>query len=56
MNKQQLEWAKQHDWFIESWVNAYNSYSILVKDDLNAGETKVFGHQEFKELKEWAGY
>lgn len=56
MNKEQMQWAKQHDWFIECWVNAQNSYSVLVRHDTAEGQTLVFGHGEYAKLRAWAGY
>lgn len=49
MTKQQIRWAEQHNWFLES-----NNGEVIVRD-----EAEVFGvtsFTNFNKLKQWAGY
>tara|TARA_R110000787_G_scaffold185243_1_gene297004 strand:+ start:550 stop:717 length:168 start_codon:yes stop_codon:yes gene_type:complete len=55
MNTQQIEWARNHDWFIEAKLipNPWQ-VRIHVKDDMIEGN--ILGFDDFTELKQWAGY
>lgn len=52
MNKQQIKWASEHDWFI----CAYDGYErgVVVRDDFEPEKQKVF--TDFRKLRVWAGY
>lgn len=55
MTIQQVIWASQHDWFIESIVvRISGQIRIHVRDDMIVGNT--LGFNDFDELKQWAGY
>lgn len=54
MNKDQIEWAKQHDWYSHS-----NGGVVYVIEHVTLGGgwsigTKAFNN--FQELRAWAGY
>lgn len=56
MSKQEIEWAKQHDWFIKE-INA----GVIVKDSYMIAGTSMMRDvisrfNDFEELKLWAGY
>ena len=56
MNKQQLNWAKQHDWFVgygKEFIEPCNTYAIYVRGDLS-NDTMIF--TDFNKLVIWAGY
>jgi len=55
MNNLQMKWAKQHDWYIYSYVKAFtNFYTIVVRDDINKDKELEFTN--FEKLTIWAGY
>lgn len=55
MTKEQVAWAKQHDWFISSrYDSKTDSYIVTVQDDFMAGWEIEFCN--FNDLKTWAGY
>lgn len=54
LNKAQMEWAKQHDWFVEAFVNSFNLYTVVTRPAFEGDTETVFTN--FKELKDWAGY
>ena len=58
MTRTQLEWAKQHDWYIGSAIdtktNECTAYVRDVDTSRLADRTKMF--LNFKELMIWAGY
>ena len=52
--KQQLAWARSHDWFVSG-----NSWEILCRDEsVKDGQlhTATVTHTNFQTLREWAGY
>ena len=55
MTREQVEWAKQHDWYHGFDVNEYedNDYFVWVEEN---GNIHPWPFKTFKELKEWAGY
>lgn len=59
MDKQQVKWAKQHDWFVREQV--WEGISSVIVVERNYSE--LLGHWEqelefkhFNELRDWAGY
>lgn len=54
MNKEQRDWAAQHDWFVESFVNSYNLYTIVVRPSFE-GDTQTVC-TDYRALRAWAGY
>tara|TARA_R110000822_G_scaffold53019_2_gene136851 strand:- start:493 stop:675 length:183 start_codon:yes stop_codon:yes gene_type:complete len=60
VNKQQIRWASQHDWFVSS--ECIEGEGVVTVIDYISSETQpelylthpVF--TDYKELKEWAGY
>ena len=58
MTRQQMQWAKQHDWFIKSEKhlnNGHITYSVFAHDGCKRHTPK----KEFSnidDLREWAGY
>lgn len=54
LNTQQMVWAKQHDWFVEAFVNSYNLYTVVVRPSFEGDKQTVF--TDYKELRAWAGY
>lgn len=63
MTRQQMEWAKQHDWFIDTIVklDAYpidSGYATVVAREWQDG-MNCFCHihfSDFTKLRAWAGY
>lgn len=66
MNIKQIKWASQHDWFIKT-----NGLGVVVREFIlvdsvyqvdgvslvdGVYEESVIQIDDFKELKEWAGY
>ena len=60
MNGQQIEWAKRHDWFLESdWVNPETRCVVVIDryqtvSGTTASRSRVF--TDYSDLREWAGY
>lgn len=52
LNKQQMEWASQHDWWIRSSSEGY----VVVRDWDNAGNEVAAYFSSFAKLRAWAGY
>ena len=55
MTKEQINWAKQHDWFINSIDGKVMVEGILTDREGNV-EHLVEEFDNFLDLKEWAGY
>lgn len=53
MDKLQVRWAKQHDWFLSSFMNSDGTYTVRVYDSLN---NKSVEFTECESLYIWAGY
>ena len=49
MTKQEINFASQHDWFLNTHENG-----VIVRDDMNKDNVLYF--ENFKKLKAWAGY
>ncbi len=54
MTRQQINWAKKHDWFLRFGPLHNGGFYVVARDDMNATKTVIFDN--FKALKEWAGY
>ena len=56
MNKQQVNWARQHDWFLsEVYDSEDGEYSVYVRNDMDS-EEPLDSFQCYTELRNWAGY
>lgn len=53
MNIKQVNWAKQHDWFLSSYMNSNGSYTVRVYEGENETATNI---SHFQTLCDWAGY
>jgi hypothetical protein len=61
LNKQQVKWASQHDWFVDSVVldseSVKKEYAVYVKEwqeGMNSFMHVTF--TDFNKLRAWAGY
>jgi hypothetical protein len=59
MTRQQMQWASQHDWFVDSF-EFNDSFTIEVIDydfsELNGYVRNDITFTSFMSLKKWAGY
>lgn len=53
MTYNQIEWAKQHDWYVHYIREGDGSYTAIVYDSELQYSVRF---TDFKKLKEWAGY
>jgi len=49
----QVQWAKQHDWYITDYVDEAADNVVVVRNDF-FGDDIIF--TDFNELIAWAGY
>lgn len=49
MTKEQIKWARSHDWYIQD-----NGDVVMVLDEYEPNHIQIFSN--FKLLREWAGY
>lgn len=66
MNKQQVNWASQHDWFVKTvrcqvaeqyeFVIGVEVREVLLKIEEGEYQEEILNFTDFKELREWAGY
>lgn len=54
MTFSQVQWAKQHDWYISSYLSEEtNKYVVIVVDTSNADRLEF---SSLTKLRNWAGY
>ena len=53
MTLRQVNWAKQHDWFLSSFMTSDGSYNVRVYEGENESATTI---AHFETLCDWAGY
>lgn len=51
MTRRQIEWAKQHDWFIRAGIEY-----VIVRDFTPSGAEVDAYFDNFAKLRAWAGY
>ena len=57
MNKQQILWASQHDWYSHSNGDVvYVIERVVSVDSYGVTTNKVIPFNNFPALREWAGY
>ena len=51
MSKQNIRWAKTHDWFLDAIGGA-----VFVRDWTECGSPTIASFRDIEELRSWAGY
>lgn len=54
MTRQHVAWAKEHDWFLDAWLNWDGNWSVLTWHEVEREQTRE--HRDYRALREWAGY
>ena len=53
MTKQQMLWARHHDWYVKAYAISDTNYRVQVRPDVD-DDRRWFNN--FDELYAWAGY